>query len=104
MNMTFITAILALIQQVLGASSPSSSLISKIVVALIDLVPLIVKEYQVLLPVVQNIITALTADPSTTAAQMQTLKALNTQVDAAFEAAAAAALAEDAAADGAPSA
>lgn len=92
-----LTTILALIEQ-LVPSSTSAALVEKIIAVLIHLIPVIVQEYKDLLPIVQNIITALKADPSTTAQQLATLEELEIQYDADFEAAAAAAEAEDAAA------
>ena len=89
-------ALLAIVSQIAG-STGNAALVEKIVEALIAIIPVIVKEYQVLLPVVQNIITALKSDPSTTSAQLATLQQLETQWDAEFDAAAAAAQAEDAA-------
>ena len=90
-----LTTILALIQQLVPTST-SAALIEKIIAVLIQLIPVIVQEYKDLLPIVQNIITALKSDPSTSAQQLATLEELEVQYDADFEAAAAAALAEDA--------
>lgn len=90
-----LTTILALIQQLVPAST-SAALVEKILAVLIQLVPVLVKEYQDLLPIVQNIIVALKSDPSTTADQLAALQNLEVQWDADFEAAAAAAQAEDA--------
>ena len=94
-----ISGVLALIQQLLpalGTSTATAALITKIVSILVEITPIVVQEYNDLLPIVKNIITALKADPTTTAAQMIALKSLDLQVDAAFEAAATAAEAEDA--------
>lgn len=91
-----LTTILALIEQLVPAST-SAALIEKIIAVLIQLIPVIVKEYQDLLPIVQGIITALKSNPSTTAQQLATLQEMEVQYDADFEAAAAAAQAEDAA-------
>lgn len=91
-----LTTILALIEQLVPAST-SAALIEKIIAVLIQLIPVIVQEYKDLLPIVQNIITALKSDPSTTTQQLATLEELEVQYDADFEAAAAAAQAEDSA-------
>ena len=91
-----LTTILALIEQLVPAST-SAALIEKIIAVIIQLIPVIVQEYKDLLPIVQNIITALKSDPSTTAQQLATLEELEIQYDADFEAAAAAAQAEDSA-------
>jgi hypothetical protein len=89
-----LTTILSLISALVPAGT-NAALIEKIVAALIQIVPVVVKEYQDLVPIVRNIIAALKADPSTTAAQLEQLQALEVQWDAEFEAAAAAAIAED---------
>lgn len=99
MNATLITTLLALFQQLAGGGA-TTSLIAKIIAILTDLVPIIIKEYQDLMPIVRNIIVALKSDPSTTAAQLEQLQVQEAQWDAEFEAAATAALAEDAAAAG----
>jgi ethanolamine transporter EutH len=79
----------------LGNSS-AIQLIEKIVASLVAIIPLIVKEAQELVPIVKNIITALKADPSTTAEQVAVLDAMSKRLDQEFEDAAAAALKEDA--------
>jgi phage-related protein len=97
---TIIPVILALIQQLIpvisGAGAPA--IISQILTVLTQVVPLLVNEYTALLPMVKNIIAALSANPAATADQLATLQTLDVQTDAAFEAAASAALAQDAAA------
>jgi hypothetical protein len=90
-------AILSLIAMLLPAGG-NAALVEKIIEALTALYPIIVREYQDLLPIVKNIITALKADPSTTATQLDALDKMEAQLDADFEAAATAAAAEDAAA------
>lgn len=95
---TLIPGILALIEQLLpalGASSATGVLIEKIVTVLIDVTPVVIQEYNDLLPVVKNIISALNDNASTTADQLATLKILDKQADDAFEAAASDAEAED---------
>jgi len=52
--------------------------------------PFIIQEIQSLVTPVKNIIAALSATPATTASQLAQLQQLDTQVDAAFTAAAAA--------------
>ncbi|GAB9224792.1 hypothetical protein ACFLEY_21765 [Bradyrhizobium sp. YCK136] len=89
-----LTTILSLISALVPAGT-NAALIEKIVAALIQIVPVVVKEYQDLVPIVRNIIGALKADPSTTAAQLEQLQQLEVEWDADFEAAAAAAIAED---------
>ena len=89
-----LTTILGLISA-LVPSGTNAALVEKIIEALIAIVPVVVKEYQDLVPIVRNIIAALKADPSTTAAQLATLQQLEAGWDADFEAAATAAAAED---------
>lgn len=89
-----LTTILSLISALVPAGT-NAALIEKIVAALIQIVPVVVKEYQDLVPIVRNIVAALKADPSTTAAQLEQLQRLEVEWDADFEAAAAAAIAED---------
>lgn len=76
----------------------NAALITQIVNGLIALVPLLIKEYKDAIPFVQNVITLLKSSNQITPEQLIALDVLETQIDAAFEAAAAAALAEDAAA------
>lgn len=89
-----LTTILALIEQLVPGGT-SVAVVEKIIAVLIQLIPVVVQEYQDLLPIVQNIITALKSDPSTTARQLAALEEMEVTYDAEFEAAAAAALAED---------
>lgn len=86
-----ITAVLAMIEQFLPllTSSANVTVIDGIVTALTELLPLIINEVQSLVGPVKNIISALSANAATTAAQLATLQALDAQVDAAFDAAAA---------------
>lgn len=87
-------AILAILSELapLVASSASAT---KIVAALMDLVPFIIKEEQALMPEVKAIIAQMSGSPHTPADDIAALEDLNAQVDAAFDAAAAAALAAD---------
>lgn len=86
-----ISAILALIEQLLPAitSAANTSLIDTIITALTNMLPFIIQEATSLVTPVKNIIAALSANPATTAAQLLQLQTLDTQVDAAFDAAAA---------------
>jgi len=76
------------------------AVIGKIIATLTELYPVVVREYQVLAPIVKGIISALATNPAATADQLAQLKVIDKQVDDAFDAAAAAAEAEDKAADG----
>lgn len=96
-------AVLSLIAALLPLGT-NSALIEKIIEALVAIEPMIVAEYQDLVPIVKNIITALRSDPSTTGAQLDALDAFEASLDAAYETAATAAAAEDAAAGGTPAA
>jgi hypothetical protein len=85
MNAT--TAILIVLQalQALLPSITSSKAVNSVLTALIQIVPLAIKEAQAVLPAIQNIIAALSANPAATAQQLATLQALDAQVDASFE-------------------
>lgn len=89
-----LTTILGLISALVPAGT-NAALVEKIIETLIAIVPVVVKEYQDLVPIVRNIIAALKADPSTNAAQLAQLQQLEAGWDADFEAAAAAAVAQD---------
>ena len=86
-----ITAILALIEQLLPAitSVGNVTLIDSIISALTSLMPFIIQEIESLVTPVKNIIAALSASPATTTSQLAQLQGLDSQVDAAFDAAAA---------------
>ena len=89
---------LAIILEILTAiagTTAEASTITSIINALVALIPVLVKEYEALVPVVKNIIAALQANPATTADQLATLQALDAKVDSDFESAAAEAQAED---------
>jgi hypothetical protein len=89
-----LTTILSLITALVPMGT-NAALIEKIIGALITIIPVVVREYQDLVPIVRNIIAALKADPSTTADQLNQLQQMEVQWDAEFEAAAAAAAGED---------
>lgn len=91
--LTAIPAIIALIEQflpLLGTSAATTGLIGTIITALENIVPLIVDFAPTVYNSVKNIIAELKADPSTTAAQWDSLDAIDTQLDAANDAAIAA--------------
>lgn len=83
-----ITAVITLLGQLVPLIGGNSVLIANIVSTLIALIPAITEEVQTLIPMVKNIIAALQADPTTTAAQLATLVTLDAQCDSAFEQAA----------------
>jgi hypothetical protein len=81
-----ITAVVSMLSELLPliTSASNTTMIESIVNTLVGLIPFIEQEIQSLGPVVQNIIAALSANPTTTAAQLTTLQTLDAQVDAAF--------------------
>jgi hypothetical protein len=89
-----VTLILNLMQSLLPLIGNSAGL-AKIIETLIQLLPIIANEVSDLLPMVKNIIAALKNHDAVTPDQIAQLSALDAQVDAAFDAAAAAAEAED---------
>jgi hypothetical protein len=90
--------VLILIEAMLPAAEGNAALIEKIIAALVAAQPMISAEYADLKPIVANVIAAVRSDPSTTAAQLDVLDKMETALDAAYETAAAAAAAQDAAA------
>lgn len=91
-----VTLLFSLLEEV--APGASTAVIEKVIQLLIVLIPVVIQEYNDLLPLVQNIITALQQSSDITQAQWDALDALSTQYDADFKAALAAAEAQDAAA------
>jgi hypothetical protein len=84
-----ITTLLTLIEGLLPSLGVgSASLVDKILVALISIVPIIAANASNLIIEVQGIIAALQASGNVTADQMAQLAALDAQCDAAFAAAA----------------
>lgn len=82
---TLLQTILSLIPQITNSKS-----INTIVAALIQIIPVAVQEASDLLGPIRNIIAVLSASDGATADQLATLKALDAQVDAAYDAALAA--------------
>ena len=89
-----ITAVVALLGQILPLVQNSAQ-VASVIATLIQIIPVLVKEAQDLVQPIKNIIAALQTNAATTEEQMATLKAIDAQVDADFEAAATAALAAD---------
>lgn len=83
-----ITALLAALGQL--ASTAGASQIATIISALTNIIPFLIQEFEQAVPLVQNIITTLKGNNTVTQDQLDQLTALETQYDAAFEAAAAA--------------
>lgn len=92
---SILTLLLTLIGQLLPAVGASTPAIQNIINALVAIVPALINEAMDMVPIVQNILAALKNNPATTAAQLQTLNALDAQCDAAFEAAMTASEASD---------
>ena len=86
-----ITTVLSMIGSLLPliTSSANATMINSIIATLVGIIPYIVQEVETIAPAIKNIIAALSANPATTADQLTQLQALDAQVDAAFEAAAA---------------
>lgn len=91
-----LTLLERVVPQLAGANA---ALITQIIEGLIALIPFLVQEYADALPFVKNVIQLLKNHNQVTADQLTQLDTLETQIDAAFEVAAAKALAEDAAAN-----
>jgi hypothetical protein len=93
MTTDLILGVLAIIQQLiplLGGSTASTNMVATIVTQLEKWLPMIIQEVDVLYQPVKNIIAALSTSPATVADQAAQLAQLDAQLDAAFEAAAAA--------------
>jgi len=95
MNASTITLIATLLQTILSIvpQLTNSASINKVIAYLINIIPVVEQEAKDLLTPIQNIIAALSANSAATADQLATLKALDAQVDTAFEKAVAAYLA-----------
>jgi hypothetical protein len=89
MNLTVIATVLQTILSIIPQITDSKG-INKVVAMLLQILPIIVREAQGLLPMAQNIIDAISSKDGVTADQLAALKALDAQIDAAFEAAVAA--------------
>lgn len=86
-----VSAVLALMQEILpllGAGSTATQ-IGSVIATLTNLLPLVINEIDTVGPAIKNIISALQANPATTADQLAQLQALDKQCDDAFDAAAA---------------
>jgi hypothetical protein len=92
-------AIISILLSVLEEIAPgaTTTVIEKVINLLVALVPVVIQEYQTLLPIVQNIITVLQQSNDITDAQWDALDAMSAQYDGDFKSALAAAKAQDAA-------
>jgi hypothetical protein len=91
-----ITPLLAILAQI--APGATTDLIANAIKLLVALIPVIIKEYQDLMPTVQGIIDVLKQSDDVTDDQWNQLDQISAQADADFQAALAAAKAQDAAA------
>lgn len=88
MILTAVTSILGLIGQILpliGVGGSSAAMITSIISTISGVLPLVSNEIALVAPAIKNIISALSENPATTQEQLDQLKALDAQVDAAFE-------------------
>lgn len=83
-----ITLILQLIEQFLLPNLSNAASIQKVIDALIQVVPLAIKEAKDVVPSIQNIIDALRGSGEVTTDQLDQLDTLEAQIDADFDAAA----------------
>lgn len=100
--MSIVAAAIALITQILpylGAGAQFAGTAGKIVSLLEAIVPPLLQEAKDMVPTVKNIIRVLRGSSQITKADLDALDAIEATVDQAFDAAASAALAEDAAAE-----
>lgn len=87
---TVVTAIIAVIEQLMalmGTSSATTTVIGTIISLVEKIIPLIVDFEPTVVAAFKNIVIALKADPATTQAQWDALDAIDTQLDAANDAA-----------------
>jgi len=92
-----ITLTLQIIAKLVPTITTSQS-IQSIIDLIVAMIPLLIQEYQALLPTVQNIIAVLSQSGDVTDDQITQLQAASAAIDAHFEATVAAARAADAAA------
>lgn len=84
-----IIAVLTLIEELLpqlANMATAASVMAKIIDILEKWIPIVIAAFPDVIAGFQGVIAALTADPSTTQAQLETLKNLQTQIDAANDA------------------
>jgi len=83
-----LTVLLTLVAKFVPAVAANETLISDIITGLEQALPTITKEYQDVMPLVENIIAALRGTDGITQAQSDALDALEITIDAEFDAAA----------------
>lgn len=85
---TIILTALQAVEALLGATGLASGTIDKVIALLVEIIPLVEKEAETVIPYIKNIIAALQGNAATTADQLSQLAALDAAADQAFEAAA----------------
>lgn len=83
-----IEVLITLLGKLIPAIGNNAQLIDTIIQALEQIVPVLVKEYQDLVPIVSNIIAALKGTDGITVDQWNALTALEAQIDSEFDQAA----------------
>lgn len=86
--MNIVPILITLLGKLVPAIGANADLISEIVTALQQIVPVLVQEYKDLVPIVKNVIAALKGADGITPEQWTALDALETQIDNEFEQAA----------------
>lgn len=81
-----LTLLLTVIAQIVPSLSLPAS-ITPIITTLIELIPILIKEFQEVVPIVRNIIAGLKENSVITPEQLQQLDELEAKIDAEFEAA-----------------
>ena len=80
-----LTSLLTLVGNLVPAIGGTTSTVGMVISTLTEVIPLAVKEYQDVAPMIKNIISAL-KDENITQEQLDQLDALEAQIDAAFDA------------------
>ena len=94
--LSLVTALLPLLANFAGGAN--ASIVTQIISALVAALPSIIQEVSDLGPTVKNLIATLRGNPAITSDQLDQLDTIEKPIDDAFDAAATAAAAEDAAA------
>lgn len=92
---SLIPAAIGLINSLLTSTKLTAPLISGIIDVVTAATPVVIQEFKDLKPIVANIIAVVKDDPATQVGQLEALKKSEVLLDADFESAATAALAED---------
>ena len=83
-------AILTILSEVLSTTGVTNTIVTTVIKALEQVIPLVASEATVLVPVIKNIVATLKTSGALTADQLATLSTLDAQADSALDAAAAA--------------